>query len=147
MVWGVISYHTRSRLVVVRGNLTGQCYIDEILAQAVVPFMNANRRLALLQQDSARCHTARICTAYQQQQHVDVLPWPAKSPDLSPIEHLWDTMDRRRRRRWPVILAQLKLFLIQEWYAIPQGDSQNLIRSMRRCCIALRESNGGHTWY
>ncbi|KAK3083895.1 hypothetical protein FSP39_004845 [Pinctada imbricata] len=104
MVWGAISYHHRSRLVVVPGNLAGVRYRDEILAPVVVPLMNANRGLTLLQQDNARCHTARVCSTYLQQQHVNVLPWLAKSPDLSPIEHLWDVLDRRLRRRTPSTL-------------------------------------------
>ena len=59
MVWGAISFHHRSRLVVVPGNLNGMRYRDEILAPVVVPLMNANRGLTLFQQDNARCHTAR----------------------------------------------------------------------------------------
>ncbi|KAK3091830.1 hypothetical protein FSP39_022977 [Pinctada imbricata] len=111
MVWGAISYHHRSRLVV-PGNLTGVRYRDEILAPVVVPLMNANRGLTLFQQDNARCLSARVCSIYLQQQHVNVLPWPAKSPDLSPIEHLWDVLDRRIRRRAPSTLQELELYLI-----------------------------------
>ena len=62
-----------------RDETEGVRYRDEILA---------NRGLTLFQQDNARCHTAHVCTTYLQQQHVNVLPWPAKSPDLSAIEHL-----------------------------------------------------------
>lgn len=147
MVWGAISFHHRSRLVVVPGNLNGVRYRDEILAPVVVPLMNINRRLTLFQQDNARCHTARVCTTYLQQQRVNVLPWPAKSPDLSPIEHLWDLLDRRVRRRSPSTLPQLENFLQQEWNAIPQIEIQRLIQSMRRRCMAVRDANGGHTRY
>ncbi|KAK3082687.1 hypothetical protein FSP39_002633 [Pinctada imbricata] len=147
MVWGAISYHHRSRLVVVPGNLTGVRYRDEILAPVVVPLMNANRGLTLFQQDNARCHTARVCSIYLQQQHVNVLPWLAKSPDLSPIEHLWDVLDRRVRRRAPSTLQELELYLQQEWNAIPQTVIQKLIRYMRRRCLAVRDANGDHTRY
>ena len=40
-----------------------------------------------------------------------VFPLHAKSSDLSPIKHLWDTMYRRVRRRRPITLAQLERFL------------------------------------
>ncbi len=76
-----------------------------------------------------------------------MLPWPALSPDLSPIEHLWDALDRRLRRRQPVTLRQLRLFLLKEWNKIDQREIQTLIRSMRRRCIAVRDANGGHTRY
>ena len=147
MEWGAISFHHRSRLVVVPGNLNGVRYRDEILAPVVVPLMNANRGLTLFQQDNARCHTARVCTTYLQQQRVNVLPWPAKSPDLSPIEHLWDVLDRRVRRRSPSTLQQLERFLQQEWMAIPQIEIQTLVQSIHCRCIAVRDANGGHTRY
>ena len=141
MVWGAISFCHRTRLVIVPGNLTGVRYRDEILAPVVVPLMNANRALTLFEQDNARCHTARVCSTYLQQQHMNVLPWPAKSPDLSPIEHLWDVLDRRVRRRSPSTLRQLERYLQQEWKAIPQIEIQRLIQSMRRRCMAVRDAN------
>jgi transposase len=36
---------------------------------------------------------------FLQDRNVSVLPWPAKSPDLKPIEHVWDLLDRRVRAR------------------------------------------------
>ena len=66
MIWDAIFFHHLSRLVVMRGNLTGVRYQDEILAPVVVPLMNANRRLTVFQQDNARCHTARVCADYLQ---------------------------------------------------------------------------------
>lgn len=147
MVWGGISYQNRTPLVIVRGNLTGQRYRDEILTPVVVPFLNANVNVTLFQQDNARCHTAHVCRNFLTQQNINVLDWPACSPDLSPIEHLWDALDRRIRRRNPQTLAQLEFFFIQEWNAIPQRDIQTLFNSMRRRCTAVMNAQGGHTRY
>lgn len=145
MVWGAISFRHRSPLVIVDGNLNAQRYRNEILQPVVVPLFNANQRLAFFQHDNARCHVARICRDFLQQQNVAVLPWPALSPDLSPIEHLWDNLDRRIRGRNPQTLQDLSTIIVQEWNAIPQLHIQTLIRSMRRRCLAVREANGGHT--
>jgi transposase len=73
--------------------------------------------------------TARITTALLTNSNVAVLPWPSKSPDLNPIEHLWDALDRRVRQRQPQpqSLQQLVNALQGEWNNIPQQAIQTLI--------------------
>ncbi|GFV31716.1 transposable element Tcb2 transposase [Trichonephila clavipes] len=59
MVWGAIAYDSRSTLIMKRGTLTGQRYIDDILRSHVGSFLNGLPR-AIFQQDNAHPHTARI---------------------------------------------------------------------------------------
>ncbi|GFW84456.1 DDE_3 domain-containing protein [Trichonephila clavipes] len=72
-----------------RGTLTGQRYVDDILRPHVGPFVNGLPG-AILQQDNARPHTARVAQDFLR--HFQTLPWPARSLDLSPVDHVWDQL-------------------------------------------------------
>ena len=132
MVWGGVAYGRRTQLHNIRGNLNAIRYRDEILSPHLVQFLQQHN--LTLQQDNARPHVTRICTAYLQAHNIDVLPWPAFSPDLIPIEHLCDELDRRVRRRDnpPSSVPELKQALLQEWNNIPQMTVNNLINSTTR---------------
>ncbi|GFT80389.1 transposable element Tcb2 transposase [Trichonephila clavipes] len=85
MVWGTIAYDSRSTLIVMRGTLTDQRYVDDILRLHVGPFLNGLPG-AIFQQDNARSHTARVAQDFLR--HFQTLPWPDRSLDLSPVEHV-----------------------------------------------------------
>ena len=124
-------------------------YRDDILAPVVLPFMQAGNGVTILQQDNARPHTARATTQFLTANNVNVMEWPSMSPDLSPIEHIWDELDRRVRARpnQPTNLPQLQATLLQEWNNLPNNIVRRYIRSTRNRCGAVINSNGGHTRY
>ncbi|KAL0160608.1 hypothetical protein M9458_044333, partial [Cirrhinus mrigala] len=113
-----------------------------ILRPIVVPFIHDHH--LTLQYEDARPHVARICTQFLEAENVPVLAWPAYSGDMSPIEHVRDALDRRIRQRVPVpaIIQQLRTAI-----DIPHATINNLIDSMQRRCVALHDTNGGHTRY
>ncbi|GFV28765.1 transposable element Tcb1 transposase [Trichonephila clavipes] len=80
---------------------------------------------------------------------MQLLFWPAYSPDMSPIEHVWDLVGRRLSRDPPPAAAKDELLLrIQAiWNSLPQADIQNLFESMPRRIAALIAACGGYTKY
>ena len=78
-----------------------------------------------------------------------IAPWPAISPDLNPIEHVWDIMGRQLRLIDPQPQNNDQLFdcLRNAWNNIPQQQLSTLIGSMRRRCTAVVNANGGLTQY
>ena len=103
---------------------------------------------AILMHDNARPHVARICRQFLNRNNVNVLPWPAVSPDMNPIEHIWDYLGRKVRARGNVHnLRDLENALIQEWNNIPNVVIRRYLRSMRGRLAACINSRGGHTRY
>ncbi len=149
MVWAGITHCGRTDLTFINESLTGVRYRDIFLSPIVQPFIARHRNRHSFQQDNARCHVARVSTQYLGQNNIDILPWPALSPNLSPIEHLWDELDKRFRRRHqpPESVNQLRAALVEEWNNIQQAFIQRLLGSMRRRLTAFIDARGGHTRY
>ncbi len=57
-----------------------------------MPFIHDHH--LMLQHDNAWAFVARICTQFLEAENIPVLAWPAYSLDMSPIEHVWDALDR-----------------------------------------------------
>ncbi len=114
------------------GILNAQRYRDKILRHIVVPFIHDHH--LMLQHDNARPYVARICTQFLEAENIPVLEWPAYSPDTSPIEHVWDALDRCKQQCVPVPanIQQLRSGIEEEWTNIQQATINNLINSMRR---------------
>ncbi|KAI3377086.1 hypothetical protein L3Q82_000055 [Scortum barcoo] len=127
----------------------GSGYRDEILRPLVRPYAGAVGPGFLLMQDNARPHVAGVCQQFLQDEGIDAMDWPARSPDLNPIEHIWDIMSRSIHQRHvaPQTVQELADALVQVWEEIPQETIRHLIRSMPRRCREVIQARGGHTHY
>ena len=147
MVWGGISHGVKSPLIVVPGNLTAVRYRDEILLPVAVLLVQQHQMT--FQHDNACPHVARVCQDFLANKNIVLLNWSPYSPVLSPIEHLWDELDRhvRRRRNTPNTLGQFRTALLEEWENIPVRKIHALVNSMQRRIRAVINAGGGHTRY
>ncbi|GFX37294.1 transposable element Tcb1 transposase [Trichonephila clavipes] len=94
MVWGGIGYHSRTPLVRIVGILNSQRCISEVLEPVVLPYLQG-LATAIFQQDNARPHVTRIVQSFFVNHQIELLPWPARSLDLSPIENMWSIVAQR----------------------------------------------------
>jgi len=143
-VWGAIWIGGRSDLVRLQGSVNALTYCDVLhsfFATAVLPAHS------WFQHDNAPAHRSWMTSQLLEDMNVRVLPWPARSPDLNPIEHVWDILGRRMQHRACQNLNQLFGALKEEWHSIPQEDLDGLIRSMPRRVGMVISNRGGHTKY
>ncbi|GBL84182.1 hypothetical protein AVEN_118586-1 [Araneus ventricosus] len=80
---------------------------------------------------------------------AESMAWPARSPDLNPIQHVWDMLGRCivGRSVPPGTLHELQQALLQEWALLPQQTINSTIASMPRRCQAGISSRGYRTRY
>ncbi|GFV47787.1 transposable element Tc3 transposase [Trichonephila clavipes] len=88
MVWGGIVYHSRTPLVRITGTLNTQRYISEVLEAVVLSYLQG-LATAIFQQDNAQPHVPCTVQSFFVNHQIELLPWPARFPDLSPIENMW----------------------------------------------------------
>ncbi|GFU14711.1 transposable element Tcb1 transposase [Trichonephila clavipes] len=122
--------------------MTAQWYIHDILQTHVLPLMQWLLG-AIFQQDNVRPQTARVSQGYLNT--ATTLPSPARSRDLSPIEHIWHRLGRRVGH--PTSLNELEARLQQIWNEISQDITQNLYASMPddiASCIHSRRNSTGY---
>ncbi|GFW06299.1 transposable element Tcb2 transposase [Trichonephila clavipes] len=92
---------------------------------------------------------ARLVENMLEAETIQRMEWPACSPDLNPIEHVWGILGRRiaARPRPPATVRDLEIALLEEWNSIPQILIDNPIVSMENRCEAVLAVRGDHTPY
>ncbi|GFU91061.1 transposable element Tcb1 transposase [Trichonephila clavipes] len=139
---GAIAYSTRSPQVLLHGTMGAQRYVHGILQPYMLPLI---QRLpgAIFQQDNVRSHKERV--SQDCLRTVTTLSWSVGSPDLSPMENIWDHLGRRVGH--PTSLSELEARLQQIWKEMSQDIMQNLYALMPdRIALCIR-ARGGSTGY
>ncbi|GFX43273.1 a disintegrin and metalloproteinase with thrombospondin motifs 1 [Trichonephila clavipes] len=135
MVWAGIMINGRTRLhVVANGTMTGQRYIDEVLLPHVRLFRGAVGDKFVCMDDNATCHRTFAVQDCLDSEGIQRLVWPARSPDLNPIENVWDALGRQvaGRNYPPTNKNTLIRALTEEWDKLPQQLLDNVVQSMDR---------------
>ncbi|GFV64036.1 DDE_3 domain-containing protein [Trichonephila clavipes] len=125
------------------GSVNGTRFCNEILLPYVRNFRGAMGLQFLFMDDNAPCHRTVASEQLLESEDIERMDWAARSPDLNPIEHVWDFQCRCLAAHTlpPLTIRELRLALQDEWAAMPQQLIDTLILSMgRRCetCLAVR---------
>jgi transposase len=151
MVWGCMMWEGVGYACKIDGRMDGDLYV-KILDEEVqdsIEYYGKTKDDIIFQQDNDPKHTCKKASKWFEDHGYDVMLWPAQSPDLNPIEHLWSHLKRRLAdyEAPPKGILELWERVQEEWNKIPAEVCQNLIESMPRRVEAVLKAKGGYTKY
>ena len=148
MVWGCISYNGVGALALVEGNMDSIAY-TQLMATHL---HESASELGLdddfiFQQDNATCHVSKYSREFFRENNVELLDWPAQSPDMNPIEHVWSYISIRLAEKDIKNKKQLWEEIREIWNTIPLSYIRSLYDSIPRRCAAVIRAKGSWTKY
>lgn len=148
LVWGYFSYEGVGELVKIDGIMKKEDY-HRILQYSAIP-----SGVGLIgygfsyQHDNDPKHTSKLCSNYldrkEEEGVLQKMIWPPQSPDVNPIELLWEEMDREVRDLKPTSQISMWNCLNEVWNNFPVQKLQKLINRMPRICAAIIKANGSY---
>lgn len=144
MVWGCFSALGLGHLTEICGKMNAEMYkntINEHLFESASEMGILND--FIFQQDNDPKHTSRLFKSYIKEKGIMCLSWPSQSPDLNPIENLWDELDRRILQIKRKSFSEFKTALFSVWSEIGINIIQNLIKSMPKRLKLVIDAKGG----
>jgi transposase len=147
MVWGGFSRNGPGPIHQINGIMDRFVYLG-ILTDILEPYADDYLPLNwIFQQDNDPKHTSRIVKDWLQEKRIEVLNWPAQSPDLNPIENLWHFIDKDIKLQKPSNLNELYAVIESSWRKISIELCVKLVDSMPKRCQAVIKNFGYATKY
>lgn len=150
-MWGCMGWEGVGYSCKIDGRMDADLYVsileDEL--QASLDHWGKTSDEVVFQQDNDPKHTSKKAKIWFEDHDFVVMVWPAQSPDLNPIEHLWVYIKRRlaEYEEPPKRINELQERVEKEWEAIPASVCHDLISSMSRRVVEVLKAKGGYTRY
>ena len=147
MVWACFSWYGVGPLFRIKNTMNAVDY-KTIMEEVMLPYAEEYMPLKrLFQQDNDPKHTSKMLKSWFDTNKVAVLPWPSQSPDLNPIENLWNELEKKLSGQFLSSKDKLWEKVQDEWYSIQLKTCQVLVDSMPRRVHKVLQNNDGYTGY
>ena len=150
-IWGCITKDSVGPIFIFTKNMNAIDYVNILKNNLSLNYYNkeiavCNSNL-IYQQDNDPKHTSKIATQYFETNQIIKIDWPAYSPDMNIIEHIWKILKERVLSRIPQNIKQFKKFIKEEWYSISNETIKNLYNSKPKRINELKLNKGSYTNY
>lgn len=146
LLWAGFSGHGLTSLAPVDGTVNTDTYI-KLLTKNLLP-LDLPDKAVTFQQDNAPAHKSHRTRTWLTDHGFDLLPWPAQSPDLNPMENTWAYLKEHLEERCDITnVDDLWRAIQEEWASIPLDYFEKLARSMPRRISKVIAAKGGYTRY
>jgi transposase len=144
-VWGCFSSKGFGRIVCFKQNLNAD-YMCKIYQHGLLPTarkqFGSDSMLWKLQEDNDPKHASKIATSWRRERSIEKIDWPSMSPDLAPIENVWQLLKMKLRTQNFKTYESLVSTIKREWKKLPQELAIKLVHSMKNRISEVFESNG-----
>ena len=149
MMWGAVSANGKTDLVLVPKTMNTEMYLKILDVQLLAYCAPLGGSNFIFQQDGASCHTSRAAKKWFEKQNINVLPWPANSPDLNIIENVWSYLVHKvyEKGRQYNSLEELENNIYAAWDSIDPNYLKELVASMPERMVQCLTVKGGPTTY
>lgn len=145
MIWAAFGYNGPTPICFINHKMNADLYI-ELLDSVLIDYSeNFCDDPWIFQQDNAAIHNAKATKRFFSDRNINVMEWPAISPDVNPIENIWAILSQRvyaNGRQFETV-KDLRTCIEHEWKNIPLTTFRSLIESMPRRINAIIISKGG----
>ena len=148
MCWGFMPSARVGKLVFIDGNMTGEMYrriLENNLLDSVKMLSLTNEWI--FQHDTDSKHRAAIVTSWLDGNKINHINWRSFSPDLNPIEHLWNEIERRMKKTSPRNVTELNEYLTRIWKSIESRVCKKLVYSVSNRLHEVLQMKGYPTRY
>lgn len=147
MVWGCFSYYGVGPIHLVEDIMREEDYCN-IIQNVMLPYAEEEMPLEwVFQHDNDPKHASKLVKKCLQDNNVNVMVWPAQSPDLNPIENLWSALKKLLPKEKITNKKMLWEEVQKAWKKIPRELCQKLVLSMKARCDAVMQNKGQTTKY
>ena len=148
MLWGCMLSRGVGYLCRIDGGVDAEMYCQILEGEMLktIEYYDLKKADIIYQQDNAPAHTAKRTIQWFERNEINIMVWPSQSPDLNPIEHLWDHLKREiRKKKQCRTLDELWEVITDIWNSITPEICSKLVHSMTNRLKEVRKAKGGFT--